>query len=37
MARGVFWLVGDELIAFRFDEDSAYGVAKYGVTYNDGQ
>ena len=34
MARGVFWLVGNELLAFPFSEDAAYGVAKSGKTYN---
>ena len=34
MTRGVFWLVGNELLAFPFSEDSAYEVAKSGKTYN---
>ena len=32
-SRGVFWIVEDELLAFPF-EDTEYGVAKSGNTYN---
>lgn len=32
--RGVFWLVGDELLAFPFEAGAAYGVAKSGRTFN---
>ena len=34
MARGVFWIVEDTLLAFLFEEDSVYGVAKSGKNYN---
>ena len=34
MARGVFWIVDDTLLAFLFEEDSVYGVAKSGKNYN---
>lgn len=34
MSRGVFWIIGDKLLAFPFMEDSLEGVAKSGNTYN---
>ena len=33
-SRGVFWDVDGELLAFPFFEDSEYGVADSGNTYN---
>ena len=33
-SRGVFWIIDDKLFAFPFIEDSEYGVAKSGNTYN---
>ena len=32
MARGVFWIVEDTLLAFLFEGDSVYGVAKTIIT-----
>lgn len=34
MSRGVFWIIDDELFAFPFLENSTYGIAKSGNTYN---
>ena len=34
MLRGVFWVVGGELLAFPFRSGVPYGVAKAGNTYN---
>lgn len=34
ISRGVFWMIDDELLAFPFLENSTYGVAKSGNTYN---
>lgn len=34
MSRGVFWVIDDELLAFRFVENLEYGVARSGTTYN---
>lgn len=33
-SRGVFWIIDGELLAFPFVENSEYGVAKSGTTYN---
>ena len=33
-ARGVFWLVDDQLLAFPFYEGADVGVAKSGTTFN---
>ena len=33
-ARGIFWVIDDKLCAFPFIENSEYGVAKSGTTYN---
>jgi len=32
--RGVFWIIGDELKAFVFEEGAEYGVAQSGKTFN---
>lgn len=34
MSRGVFWVIDGELLSFPFVENSEYGVAKSGTTYN---
>lgn len=34
MRRGVFWLIGDTLLAFPFDGSITKGIAKSGNTYN---
>ena len=33
-SRGIFWVIDDELLACQYTEDSLYGVAKSGNTYN---
>lgn len=33
-ARGVFWVIDDELVAYPFIEGDTMGIAKSGVTYN---
>ena len=33
-SNGIFWVIDDELYAFPFYEDSEFGVAKSGNTYN---
>ena len=34
MKKGVFWLIGGELLAFPFDGTYPEGIAKSGDTYN---
>ena len=34
MSRGVFWVIDEELLAFPFQDDATYGIAKSGTTYN---
>ena len=33
-SRGIFWYINEELVSFPFVEDSIFGIAKSGVTYN---
>ena len=34
ISRGVFWVIDGKLLVFPFVENSEYGVAKSGTTYN---
>ena len=34
MARGVFWVINDKLVAYPFRDDVSEGIAKSGNTFN---
>ena len=33
-STGVFWVIDNKLVAFPFDTNDTFGVAKSGITYN---
>ena len=33
-ARGVFWIINNELFAFPYTDDNLFGLSKNGLTYN---
>lgn len=32
--KGVFWLIGDELLVVKYDENATVGISKNGTNYN---